>query len=135
MMWLGTEVAQKATILIQSAPHLFRWLLGRQKPLGGNNTRGRRLPEDTKRWRDGCSYHYCIRPGPSAARAAMICTLSSPEAGSGSQNGLVSRFLLAQGLGQRDIGPVGGDLVMLDPLHAGDNDQIQNRPLAVLLVD
>ena len=45
----------------------------------------------------------------------------------------IDHLLLTQGFGQRDIGPVSGDLIMLDPLHAGNNDQIQNWPLAVLL--
>jgi hypothetical protein len=43
--------------------------------------------------------------------------------------------LLAQSFGQGNISSVGGDLIMLDPLRAGDDDQIQYGPLAVLLAD
>ena len=41
----------------------------------------------------------------------------------------IDHFLLTQGFGQRDIGAVSSDLIMLDPLYAGDNDRCRIGPL------
>ena len=45
------------------------------------------------------------------------------------------QLVLTQGLRQRDVGSIGSNLVVLDPLHAGNNHQVHDRPLAILVAD
>ena len=79
---------------------------------------------------------------PSSIAAGMIaCSVTSVSLRSvcfSSSSVAVSRSTTScspRRFGQGDIGSVGGDLVVLDPLHSGDDDQIHYRPPTVLLAD
>src|SRR3954454_16224858 len=47
----------------------------------------------------------------------------------------ISHLLLAGGFGQRHIDAVGGDFIVLDTLHARDDDEIEDRAFLVMLLD
>ena len=44
-------------------------------------------------------------------------------------------LLLAQCFGEGHVGAVGGDFIVFDALHAGDDDEIKDRSLFVVLLD
>lgn len=47
----------------------------------------------------------------------------------------IDNLLFTQRFGERYVGAVGGDFVVLDALHAGNDDEIKDRSLFVVLLD